>query len=67
MPMSEAQNRADAKWHKKAYEIVKLSFRKDSEINGTSIREYAAGRGESLNGFIYRAVKETIEHDNRAD
>ena len=45
MARSEAQTRADVKWHKKAY---------DAEVIG-----------ESLNGFLKRAVAEAIERDKR--
>ena len=32
----------------------------------TKIAEHAAGRGESINGFINRAIRETMERDGIA-
>ena len=65
MPRSEAQKRADAKYVKKAYEQIKFTVRRDAEIDGDYIRAHAAKQGESLNGFLKRAVAETIERDNQ--
>lgn len=63
MAKSEAQKRASAKYNKKAYEQINFTVRRDAEINGDYIRAYATGRGESMNGFLKRAVAETIERD----
>ena len=65
MAASEAQKAADARWHKKAYDQIGFFLRKDSEINGEFVRAYAKSRGESVNGFFLRAIKETIERDMR--
>ena len=65
MPRSEAQKRADAKYVKKAYEQIKFTVRRDAEIDGDYIRAHAAKQGESLNGFLKRAVAETIERDKQ--
>ena len=64
---SEAKKQADARWNKKTYGQLKLSLRKDSKINGDYIRAHAAARGESMNGFIKRAVTETIERDKQSN
>ena len=61
--ISEAKYNADEKSHAKIYDDVILKVRKDAEINGDYIRAHAAARGESMNGFIKRAITETIELD----
>ena len=67
MPRSEAKARADAKWEKKAYYKILLRLRKDSELNGDALRQYAESRGESTNGFLIRAIKETMARDAAAN
>ena len=64
MTASPARIRANAKYNKKAYEQLCFSVRRDSELNGDAIRAHAARCGESLNGFIKRAVAEAISRDN---
>lgn len=63
MPKTEAKTRTDAAWNKKTYDRVLVVLRKDDEINGDFIRTYAKSRGESVNGFLKRAVTEMIERD----
>ena len=65
MAVSEAKKRADARWHKKAYDQLLLKIRKDAEINGDYIRAHAAEQGESINGFLVRAIAEAIERDKQ--
>lgn len=68
MPISPAKAKADAKYKKKTYNRIGLIFRKDSAVNLDIIRAYAKECGESLNGFLLRAIEETIERDkNRKD
>ena len=64
---SQAKLDANARYLKKAYEPIPFKVRRDSELNGDAIRAHAAERGESLNGFIKRAVAETIERDRHSD
>ena len=64
MKMSEAKYKANARYIKKAYERIAFDVRRDAEINGDYIRTHAESMGESVNGFIKRAVTETIERDN---
>ena len=61
MAKSAAQMRATSKYDKKTYDFIKLTFRKDSELNGTVIRAHAAAQGESVNGFFIRAITEAIK------
>ena len=63
MPISEAKKRADARYRKKNYETIAFVVRRDAEINGDVIRFHAEAMGESMNGFIKRAVTEAIERD----
>lgn len=65
MPASKAQIKAVAKYSKKNYEQIKFTVRRDAEIDGDYIRAHAAEQGESLNGFLKRAVAETIERDKQ--
>lgn len=65
MAMSEAQARANAKYDKKTYDRILLKIRKDTKINGDFIRAHATEQGESMNGFLLRAVTETIERDKQ--
>ena len=66
MPKSAAKKRSDARYDKKTYEQLAFKVRRDAEINGNYIRAHAAERGESMNGFLKRAVRETIERDNKS-
>jgi len=59
MITSDARRRANEKWHKKQDEI-KLRVPKGEK---ETIRQHAANRGESINAFLVRAVKEAIERD----
>ncbi len=48
---------------KKAYDDVRLQVKKGKK---ELIRAHAEAHGESVNGFINRAIQETIERDNAA-
>lgn len=65
MATSKAQARALAKYVKKAYDTILIRLRKDSKYNGDFIKSYADSRGESINGFIARAIRETIANDSK--
>lgn len=61
--VSKAQQRAVHKYVKANYDRLDLTVPKgQKEI----IRAHAEARGESVNGFIGRAISETIERDNGA-
>lgn len=66
MAISKAHMEATARYDKKAYDLVQLKIRKDSEIDREHIRAHAESRGESLNAFFLRAAIETIERDNNS-
>ena len=63
MAVSKAQQKAVARYEAKAYDktLIRLPRGKLDEIRG-----HAEERGESLNGFIGRAIGETMERDNAA-
>lgn len=61
MALTEAQKRANAKYNAKAYDRVELKVKKGKK---ETIKAHAEQQGESLNGFINRAIDETIERDN---
>ena len=61
MAYSEAGKRAVAKYIKNNYDNVTLRVPKGRKAE---LQAHAAEQGESLNGFIVRAVYETIERDN---
>ena len=60
---TEAQKRAQ-----KAYmdKFVRVEIRLTADQRDT-IKTHAQTRGESVNGFIKRAIDETIERDNTAE
>ncbi len=58
-PISEARKRANDKYLENQDEIkVRVPKGRKAELQA-----HAESRGESLNGFIVRAVDETIERD----
>ena len=58
--VSKAQQRATNKYIAKAYDRVNLTLPKGRKYE---VKVHAEQRGESLNGFIQRAIEETIERD----
>ena len=56
-----AQTRAKNKYNAKAYDRVALQVKKGRK---DIIKQHAEQHGESLNGFINRAIDETMERDN---
>lgn len=62
---SQAHIDANARYDKKAYSRVLLRVRNDSELNLDAIRAHIERTGESLNGFIMRAIEETVARDKQ--
>lgn len=60
MSVSEAQKRATLKYNKEHIKRIPLDVQKEEY---TRIQEHAAARGESVNGFIKRAISETMQRD----
>lgn len=65
MALSEARKRANKKWNdenqKKLYDRIQLVVPKGEK---DKIKAHAEQQGESVNGFVNRAIKETMERDN---
>ena len=62
-PSSEAKKRADAKYTLKAYDRLEIKVKKGRK---EELKAHAAERGESLNGFVNRAINEAEERDKQA-
>lgn len=60
MAQTEAQLRASKKYHQK---LDNIQIRVPQGGKAV-IAAHAAARGESLNGFVRRAISEAIERDN---
>lgn len=59
-PMSEAKKRANAKYDAKAYAKILLRIRAE-EID--EIRAAIEASGESVNGFILKAIRQRMERE----
>ena len=60
MAVTKAQQRAVSKYMKENYDEIKV--RVDKGRNDI-IKAHAESRGESVNGFINRAIEEAMERD----
>jgi predicted HicB family RNase H-like nuclease len=60
MPASKAQQRAVSKYMKENYDELKIRVPKGQKA---AIQVHAQRRDESLNGFVNRAINETVERD----
>lgn len=58
---SDAQKKAVAKYNAANYEQIILRVKRGMK---EKIRVHARRQGESLNGFIDRAIKETMKRDD---
>lgn len=58
---SEAHKRATKKYVKKAYDHILVRVRKDTFPNKSDIEYAALCSGESINGFIFNAIKRRCE------
>ena len=57
MAVSKAQQNATNKWIAKAYDRINLTVPKGKK---EEIQAFAEANGESVNGFINRAISETM-------
>ena len=64
MTISKAQMKAVAKYTKENYDSIQLRVPKGRK---DEIRTHAEAHNESVNGFITRAIDETIASDNAKD
>ena len=60
MPASKAQQKAVSKYMKNNYDEIKVRVEKGRKAQ---IQAHAEVQGESVNGFINRAIAETMERD----
>lgn len=63
IPASKAQQKAVSKYMKENYDEIKVRVDKGRKAQ---IKAHADQRGESVNGFINRAVGETMARDDAA-
>lgn len=63
MTASKAQQKAQNKWIAKSYDRINLTVPKGTK---DTIQAHAEAHSESVNGFINRAITETMERDNGA-
>lgn len=64
MPASKAQQRATNKYISKAYDRINLTVPKGQKER---LQAHAEAHGESVNGFINRAILETLERETRSN
>lgn len=66
MPKVKTKTNAQIKndYAKKTYDDIRLQVKKGQK---EQIRSHAEKQGESLNGFINRAIKETVQRDNEKE
>lgn len=62
--MPTARTRANRKYNEKAYDRISLTVKKGER---DILRTHAEKQGESLNGFINRAIREAVERDKNGD
>ena len=62
MPTTKAGQKAVAKYMKNNYDEIKVRVTKGRK---DKIKAHAEEKGESVNGFINRAIDETIERDHK--
>lgn len=60
--MGKASTKAQNKYINKVYDRINLTVPKGQK---DEIKSHAEAHGESVNGFICRAIKETIERDEK--
>lgn len=61
MTISKAQIRATAKYQKENYDEIKLRVPKGKK---EVIQNHAKAKGETVNGFVTRAINETLERES---
>ena len=60
MPASKAQQKAVTKYMRENYDEIKVRVEKGRR---DIVKSHAEARGESVNGFVNRAISETMERD----
>lgn len=62
--MGKTSSKVKNRYNAKVYDEIKVRVSKGDK---DKIKTHAESRGESLNGFINRAIDETIRHDTDAE
>ena len=58
---TEAKKEGNRRWDAANLDRISFTVPKGKK---EAIKDHAAAHGESMNGFIQRAIKETMQHDN---
>lgn len=58
--ITEAQQRANIKYRKKAYDRLEITIPKGKK---EAIRNFAETKGESINSFVNRLIDEAMQKD----
>lgn len=64
MAVTKAQQKAVSKYMKENYDVYQIRMPKGKK---DIIKAHAESRGESVNGFINRAIEEAMERDSSVD
>ncbi|MCL2254809.1 MAG: antitoxin [Lachnospiraceae bacterium] len=66
MPRPKVKTTAQVKndYARKAYDDLRIQVKKGRKAD---LQDHAANRGESLNGFVNRAIDEAVERDKEKD
>ena len=64
MPVSKKQQASVNKYIKEKYDTFRVTFPKGKKAD---LQTHAADRGESLNGFVNRAIDEAVTRDKGGD
>lgn len=62
--MGKTSSKVKDRYNAKAYDEIKVRVSKGDK---EKVRAHAESRGESLNGFINRAINEAIERDTHPE
>lgn len=64
MPVSDSKKKANEKYTRNHYDELKMRVPKGKKAE---IQEHAENRGESLNGFLNRAVNNQMQKDKEGN
>lgn len=62
--MGKTSSKVKDRYNAKVYDEIKIRVSKGQK---DEIKSHAESKGESLNGFINRAIDETVQRDNGED
>ena len=62
MPLSESQKKANTKYREKSIKRIPLDVQKEKY---EEIKTAATAAGESVNGYIKKAIDQRMEHDSK--